>query len=46
MAAVNCVSCKRPIGCGCQKTKASNGKDIHKSCKPAYEAGLIAGTIK
>lgn len=46
MAADNCANCKKQIGCGCQKTKASNGKNIHKGCKAAYEAGLLAGTIK
>jgi hypothetical protein len=44
--AQNCSHCKRPIGCGCQKTTASNKQIIHKGCKPAYEAALAAGIVK
>jgi len=46
MAAKNCAHCKRPIGCGCQQTTASNGQIIHKGCQNAYEASLEAGIKK
>ena len=41
----NCQLCTRPIGCGCQKATASNGKTVHKGCLANYEAAIKAGTI-
>jgi hypothetical protein len=38
--AAECVQCKKPIGCGCQKTQTSDNKIIHKDCKEAYEKTL------
>ena len=28
----NCSYCQKPITCGCQKTRNSNGETVHKSC--------------
>ena len=42
----HCAHCKKPIGCGCQKTSASNKETIHKTCKPAYEAAIEAGIVR
>lgn len=37
---MNCVKCNKSFSCGCQKTKASNGAIVHKTCLTEYEAQL------
>lgn len=34
----NCKYCGKGFSCGCQKTKASDGSTVHKTCKKNYEA--------
>lgn len=34
---MTCVKCNKAFSCGCQKTKASDGAIVHKTCKIAYE---------
>lgn len=38
--ATACLNCKKRLGCGCQKAKASDGTSVCKSCKASYEASL------
>ena len=33
----NCKYCGKGFSCGCQKTKASDGAIVHKTCKNKYE---------
>ena len=33
---MNCVNCNKGFTCGCQKTKAKDGKTVHKACLTAY----------
>ncbi len=35
-----CNNCKKRLGCGCQKAKASDGTSVCKSCKASYEASI------
>ncbi len=35
-----CLNCKKKLGCGCQRAKASDGTSVCKSCKATYEAKL------
>lgn len=35
-----CLNCKSRITCGCQKRKASDGKQVCSSCLSKYEASL------
>ena len=37
---MNCPNCNATITCGCQKRKASDGKDVCSSCLQAYELML------
>ena len=37
---MNCKHCNKPFTCGCQKTKASDGSVVHKTCLPSYNAKL------
>ena len=37
---MKCVHCGKGFSCGCQKTKAKDGKTIHKSCVSAYNSGI------
>ena len=38
--ATTCLNCKKRLGCGCQKAKASDGTSVCKTCKASYEAKL------
>lgn len=40
---MNCKSCGKPFTCGCQKTKASDGSTVHKTCLTQYN-GTLAPT--
>lgn len=31
-----CAHCGKAFSCGCQKTKAQDGKTVHKTCLRAY----------
>lgn len=31
-----CAHCGKSFSCGCQKTKAKDGKTVHKTCLRAY----------
>ena len=33
---MNCAQCNKGFTCGCQKTKATDGKTVHKTCLTAY----------
>ena len=33
---MNCKHCGKKFTCGCQKTTASDGSVVHKSCLTAY----------
>jgi hypothetical protein len=33
----NCKYCGKGFSCGCQKTTASDGAIVHKTCKEKYE---------
>jgi len=35
-----CKHCNKSFSCGCQKTKASNGVIVHKTCLKQYEEAL------
>jgi hypothetical protein len=35
-----CPNCKARITCGCQKRKASDGKQVCSTCLNKYEMGL------
>ena len=37
---MNCAYCKKGFSCGCQKTKASDGATVHKSCLTNYNSTL------
>ena len=37
---MKCAHCSKGFSCGCQKTKAKDGKTIHKSCVSAYNSGI------
>jgi hypothetical protein len=32
-----CTHCNKPFSCGCQKTKATDGQIVHKTCRGEYE---------
>jgi len=33
---MNCAQCNKGFTCGCQKTKAADGKTVHKTCLTTY----------
>jgi len=33
---MNCAQCNKGFTCGCQKTKAENGRIVHKTCLKDY----------
>lgn len=33
---MNCVHCNKRFTCGCQKTKAADGKTVCKTCLSSY----------
>jgi len=35
---MRCAHCGKGFTCGCQKTKATNGATVHKTCLSAYNA--------
>jgi len=35
-----CIYCKKGFSCGCQKTKATDGSTVHKTCLANYNANL------
>lgn len=41
-----CNNCKKRLGCGCQKAKASDGTSVCKSCKASYEASIKSKSLK
>jgi hypothetical protein len=41
---MNCKHCNKGFTCGCQKTKASDGTIVHKTCLKEYEAKVITKT--
>lgn len=40
---MTCKKCNKAFSCGCQKTKASDGSTVHKTCLQEYEASLKTG---
>jgi hypothetical protein len=45
-AGSKCSNCGRTLSCGCQKRKASDGKNVCATCIDAYEASLTANKVK
>jgi hypothetical protein len=41
---MNCKQCNKGFTCGCQKTKASDGSTVHKTCLKEYEAKVVIKT--
>ena len=41
---MNGSNCKAAITCGCQKRKASDGKEVCSSCLSFYEKSLITSS--
>jgi hypothetical protein len=39
---MTCKKCNKTFSCGCQKTQASDGSTVHKTCLGEYEAMLQA----
>ena len=39
---MNCPNCNSQLSCGCQKRKASDGKDVCTNCMMEYE-NIVAG---
>ena len=37
---MTCVNCNKGFSCGCQKTKAADGKTVHKTCLNEYNSNL------
>jgi hypothetical protein len=37
---MNCPSCNKGFSCGCQKTKAKDGKTVHKTCLTEYNSKI------
>ena len=37
---MNCAECNKGFSCGCQKTKAADGRVVHKTCKAKYDSKL------
>jgi hypothetical protein len=37
---MNCAHCNKGFTCGCQKTKASDGQTVHKTCVTAYNSKI------
>jgi len=35
-----CPNCKKKLSCGCQKRKASNGREVCSNCLTSYEEQL------
>ena len=35
-----CAHCGKGFSCGCQKTRAADGKTVHKTCLTAYSAKM------
>ena len=38
---MNCPNCDSQLSCGCQKRKASDGKEVCTNCLPFYEATVL-----
>lgn len=36
----NCANCKKKLGCGCQKKKASDGTSCCVTCLTTYEISI------
>ena len=43
---MNCAYCKKGFSCGCQKTKASNGETVHKTCLNDYNKNKLNTNTK
>lgn len=43
---MKCASCNKGFSCGCQKTKAKDGKTVHKSCLTNYNSKINVSTNK
>ncbi len=41
---MKCAHCGKGFTCGCQKTKASDGQTVHKTCLSAYNAKFKSKT--
>ena len=44
---MNCAKCNKGFTCGCQKTKAADGKIVHKTCLKDYNTangGIVYGS--
>jgi hypothetical protein len=44
---MNCAKCNKGFTCGCQKTKAADGKIVHKTCLKDYNTangGVVYGS--
>ncbi len=41
---MNCKECNKGFTCGCQKTKASDGTIVHKTCLKTYEEKVVNKT--
>lgn len=37
---MTCKKCNKTFSCGCQKTTASDGSTVHKTCLKEYEVSL------
>lgn len=42
---MNCPNCNSKLSCGCQKRKASDGKDVCTNCLNIYES-MLSGANK
>ena len=43
---MNCPNCDSKLSCGCQKRRASDGKDVCTNCLTLYESGLTNAKTK
>lgn len=43
---MKCKHCDKAFTCGCQKTQASNGATVHKTCVKEYNAKIEKTLVK
>lgn len=43
---MNCKECNQNFTCGCQKTTASDGSVVHKTCLTDYERKISSTRLK
>lgn len=43
---MNCPNCDSKLSCGCQKRRASDGKDVCTNCLALYESQIVNQNLR